>query len=76
MEEFFVLKYRFFVKKRGVIYVYIGFQTVETGKRQTKYKKGHQKFLALKWRKFFPKKLIRKVGRRNFVSVPPSGGST
>ena len=51
--------------------LYIRFQRVETDKRRSMTKKGHQKFSALKW-KFFPKRIIRSV---NCFSVLPKLGA-
>src|SRR6218665_636595 len=74
MKKCFVLKQRFFGKKRVILLHNIRF-TAETGKRQTKYGRGLKKVIGNCRRQngiFFLKNVIRKVGPRNSFSVPPN----
>src|SRR6218665_3915119 len=77
MKECFVLKQRFFGKKRVILLHNIRF-TAETGKRQTKYgrglKKSHRKLSTSKWN-FFPKKRHSKSWSEKFFFRPPKLGA-
>jgi len=55
MKEFFCSEIGVFLQEKGHVYMlYIRFQTVMAGKRQTKYgrllKKSHQQISAIKWK--------------------------